>query len=74
MLSPRERWKWAFCNFTNGIDAIELNSIPKKFGLLLREVVEVESSARWVPFIEEDGRVLTFAVVVEMGDIDAPVL
>ena len=51
-----------------------MNCIPQEIGLSLREVVEVESSACRVSFVEEIGRVLVLAVVVEKVDIDAPVL
>jgi hypothetical protein len=53
----------------------KLNCIlDEEVGILLREVVEVESSAGWVPFVEENGGVLVFAVVVEKGNINARVL
>jgi hypothetical protein len=41
--------------------------------MLLREVVQVESSASWVPFIELNRRVMVFSAVVKKDDIDAHV-
>ena len=48
--------------------------MPQEVGFFLREVVEVESPAGRVPFVEEDWRMLVFTIVVEKGDIYSPVL
>ena len=64
-----ERREWAFCNVPYGIYAVRLDCIPDKVGFSLREVVEVESPASRVPFVEEEGRMMVSTVVVEQGDI-----
>jgi hypothetical protein len=65
-----ERWERVFRDVADWVYAVELDCMPKKVGFLVWEIFEVESSAGWVPFVEEDGRVLIFAVVVEEGNVD----
>ena len=63
----------AFGDVAYGVDIIKLNCIPHEVGLLIRQVIEVESSAGWVPFVEENGGVFEIPVVIEKGNIYASV-
>ncbi len=58
----------------DGVYAIKLSCIPLKFGVLVEELVEVESSAGWVPFEQVDGGLLVVAVVIDEGYVNARVL
>ena len=63
-----------FRNITDGVYAVTLDCIPQEVSCCVWEAFEVEAPTGWVPFVEEDGRVLIFAIVVEEGDVDPSVM